>query len=152
MSTNHCFECADDENECRNGHLYVVEFRPEIATLYQNQSEKGYLYVGSTEKTVAQRFRDNFIRANGEIVDREQLRKQAERWPEDGQWKYTSSSAKKIRRYYWRHRPDLLYYAANPIELDSDDPDRLERRERRLLRRLENRGWRVQGPRPREQD
>ena len=126
MPTEHCPKC-EPKNPCGNSHLYVIEFKKEIEKEYKIKSKKGYLYVGSTGKSVEDRFDDNFIKENGK-------------------WKYNTKHAKKIRKYFLRFRPDLFYYDYNPLVFNRNDKGQLERREGKLADKLRNRHWRVGGP------
>ena len=141
MPTEHCPKCNEDES-CGNSHIYVIEFHPDVAEEYAVHSDKGYLYVGSTGKGVLQRFRDNFTRQDGVLESIEYAKKN----PDSVEWKYNSTNAKRIRRHYLRHRPDLFYAKINPIEWRKGDSGAPERRERKLADKLRNRGWRVEGP------
>jgi hypothetical protein len=139
--SKHCRKCKSNA-PCGNGHLYVLELGHGIGERFAVESPKGYLYVGSTQKSVEERFQDNMTRADGTVMSLQE----AMEMPEDGQWKYNSPASKKIRKHYVKLRPDLLYYEQNPIALDRKrDPDRLKRRERKLARRLRNRGYKVFG-------
>ena len=126
MATEHCPKCAP-KKPCGNSHLYVIEFNKEIEKNFITRSKKGYLYVGSTRKSVEERFQDNFVKNNGE-------------------WKYNSKNVKKIRKHFFRFRPDLFYYDYNPILYRNNDKKQLERREGKLADKLRNRGWEVAGP------
>ena len=126
MPTEHCPKCKPKE-PCGNSHLYVIEFKKEIEKEFVSKSNKGYLYVGSTGKSVEDRFNDNFIKKNGH-------------------WKYNSPNTKKIRKYFFRFRPDLFYYEYNPIITNQKDKGQLERREGKLADKLRNRHWKVGGP------
>jgi len=126
MATEHCPEC-DSKEPCGNSHLYVIEFKKEIEKELKARSKNGYLYVGSTSKSVEARFQDNFIR-------------------KDGKRKYNSKSTKKIRKYFLKFRPDLFYYGINPIVYNKNDKGQLERREGKLADKLRNRGFYVRGP------
>ena len=101
--------------------------------------DKGFLYVGSTGKSVEERFRNNFTRKDGTVVSIDDAREIGE----DGQWKWASRGVKRIRKHFVRFRPDLLYSAMNPISSCTTDPDKLKRREGKLAKRLRNRGWEV---------
>jgi Uri superfamily endonuclease len=98
----------------------VIQFKPEVAEHYVLKSKKGYLYVGSTRKSVEQRFEDN-------------------------RTKYKSKNSKRIREHFWRFLPEH-YRAKNPIDYVATDPDQLVRYEKNLADKLRNRGWRVEGP------
>ena len=126
MPTIHCKKCKPNTS-CGNLHLYVIEFKSEVEKEFERKSDKGYLYVGSTGKSVDERFNDNFIK-------------------KDGKWKYNSKNVKRIRKYFKQFRPDLFYYKINPLKYKKNDKGQLERREGKLVDKLENRGWRVEGP------
>ena len=128
MPTVHCKECQPDKS-CGNLHLYVIEFKKEVEKEFKRKSKKGYLYVGSTGKSVEDRFEDNFIK-------------------KDGKWKYNSKNAKRIRKYFNKFRPDLFYEKINPLVYNKNDKGQLERREAKLADKLRNRlpDWRVEGP------
>jgi len=143
MPTKHCKDC-EPNSPCGKGHLYVLELGNGIERHYAVKSEKGYLYVGSTGKSVEQRFRDNLTQKDGTVVSLDEAREALE----DGQWKYNSKNSKRIRKHYVRHRPDLLYFKANPITVKKGDPKCLARRELRLATRLRNRNYSVEGPKP----
>ena len=124
MPTEHCPEC-EPKKPCGNLHLYVIElkkFKKE-----PNKDYVGYLYVGSTGKSVEERFQDNFVN-------------------KDGKWKYNSKYSKIIRKYFDKFRPDLFYYKYNPIIFNKNDKGQLERREGKLADKLRNRHWHVGGP------
>ena len=91
--------------------MYVIQFRRGIEEKVGHRSEKGYLYVGGTGKSVEQRFEDNYRREDGSIVPVNEART----IEEDGGWHYNRPSAKLIRRYYRRHRPNIEYFELNPI-------------------------------------
>lgn len=110
--------------QLRQYHIYVIELKPEAQQQLQNRSERGYVYVGSTGKSVEERFEDNWATN------------------EDGSFVYNTPGARLIREHFWRFRPDLFYQEINPL----DDRDAAERRERRVADRLRNRGFRVHGP------
>ena len=61
MPTEHCPKC-ELNYPCGNSHLYVIEFKKDIEIEFSAKSKKGYLYVGSTSKSVEERFEDNFER------------------------------------------------------------------------------------------
>ena len=126
MATEHCKNCNPDQS-CGDGHLYVIEFKKDVEVELKNKSVKGYLYVGSTNKSVEERFEDNFIKI-------------------DGSWKYNSPNTKRIRKYFLKFRPDLFYYEKNPIVYDKNDKNKLERHEAKLADKLRNREWCVFGP------
>jgi hypothetical protein len=123
MPTEHCPECEPGKS-CGKYHVYVIELRPEAQRRLQNRSERGYVYVGSTGKSVEDRFDDNWATK------------------EDGSFVYDTPSPRLIREHFLRFRPDLFYREINPL----DDRDAAERRERRVADRLRNRGYRVRGP------
>ena len=86
MPTEHCREC-EPKKPCGNLHLYVIKlkkFKKE-----PNKDYVGYLYVGSTGKSVEERLQDNFVN-------------------KDGKWKYNSKYSKIIRKYFDKFR--LLAY------------------------------------------
>lgn len=147
MPTEHCREC-DEDHPCGKSHVYVIEFHPDVEKEFAIHSEKGYLYVGSTGKGVMQRFVDNFTRKDGSVATREYAKQNSD----SGEWKYNSSNAKRIRRHYLHHRPDLFYAKINPISWRKGDSGAPERRERKLADKLRNRGWRVEGPTNKEGD
>ena len=126
MPTEHCKKC-DPGKSCGNLHLYVIEFKKEVEKEFKRKSKKGYLYVGSTGKSVEDRFEDNFTK-------------------KDGKWKYNSKNVKRIRKYFNRFRPDLFYEGINPLIYNKNDKGQLERREAKLADKLRNRRWRVCGP------
>ena len=126
MPTEHCKKCEPDKS-CGNLHLYVIELKKEVEKEFKRKSKKGYLYVGSTGKSVEERFDDNFIK-------------------EDGKWKYNSKNVKRIRKYFKKFRPELLYGEINPLYYDKNDKGQLERREGKLVDKLDNKGYRVEGP------
>ena len=152
MPTQHCREC-NPGTPCGDSHVYVIQFFPEVANEYGSnlsyvrsvrESEyNGYLYVGGTTKSVECRFMDNYRRCDGTVVSIKDVKSIGE----DGQWKSDSKNTKRIRRYYQQHRPDLLYFDVNPIKVPANDRGRLERREIRLVQKLTNIGWHVEGPR-----
>ena len=141
-----CSEC-EPETACGNGHLYVVQLHRAAQDHFTDQSRsgKGVLYVGSTGKGVHERFLDNFRLQSGEVLDPRTVLA-GDFASENEQWHYTSQNTKRIRRHYWRHRPDLLLRYRNPIVREAADPDKLERLEAKLADRLRNRGWLVFGP------
>ena len=142
MPTEHCSLC-EEGNSCGNHHVYVIEFRKEVASEYPKGLYKGYLYVGYTGKSVEERFDDNFRLKDGTKLSIEEGRKRSD----EKVWKYNTENMRRIRRHYLKHRPDLLYRKANPIE---GGKDAAERREKKLVRRLTKRGWKVEGPRKKE--
>ena len=142
MPTEHCSLCEEGK-PCGNHHLYVIEFRKEVAGEYAKSSYKGYLYVGSTGKSVEERFDDTFRLKDGTKLSIEEGRKRSD----EKVWKYNTENMRRIRRHYLKHRPDLLYRKANPIE---GGKEAAERREKKLVRRLTKRGWKVEGPRKKE--
>lgn len=145
MPTEHCKECTA-ESECGNGHLYVIEFLPEIAETYAKKDYKGYLYVGKTGESVTTRGEKTFRSKGGTQYTPEEVT-QSDDLQERTDWHYNTKNMRKIRKYFWRYRPDLFYYDINPIELDyHSDPERLDRREAKLADRLRNREYRVEGP------
>jgi len=137
MSTDHCPDC-EPGNPCGGGHLYVIEFSSAIREHFEVVPDKGMLYVGSTSKSVEERWLDNLTRSDGTVLDLEEARAIGE----DGNWKYKTPATKRLRLCYERHRPDL-YFKHNPITYRSDDPGQLVRREEKLAKKLENRGWRA---------
>ena len=126
MPTEHCPKC-EPNHPCGNSHLYVIEFKKEIEVEFSAKSKKGYLYVGSTSKSVEERFKDNFEKI-------------------DEKWKYNSPNTRRIRKYFKKFRPDLFYFNYNPIIFKKRDKGQLERREGKLADKLRNRHWRVGGP------
>ena len=140
MPTEHCPECQPKKS-CANSHVYVIELRPEVAEGPADKSDKGYLYVGLTGKSVEERFRDNYLRKDGTAISIEKARTHSE----DGQWKYQTPNIKKIRKFYLKHRPDLFYRKINPVEYLSSSKA-AERREGKLADKLRRRGWMVWGP------
>ena len=66
MATEHCSRCEATEG-CGNDHLYVVELDAAVLPNHKEGTVKGYLYVGSTGKTVMERFHDNFRREDGAL-------------------------------------------------------------------------------------
>ena len=127
MPTIHCKKCTP-EKPCGGHHLYVIEFKEEVEETYLAKSEVGYLYVGSTSKSVEDRFDDNFIK-------------------EDGEWKYNSPNSKRIREYFIKFRPDLFYEDINPLpKPKKNDKKSVERREGKLADKLRRRGYKVGGP------
>ena len=147
MTTEFCPQCEEDET-CGNGHLYVIQLREEISENYRDKSEKGYVYVGSTSLSVKQRGRDNFTLEDGtyvepsELYEDRKLPEEAQQWSEDRDWKYKTTSIKKIRSHFMQYRHDLVLYD-NPIAYDRTDPNKLERLEGKLADKLRNRGWKV---------
>mgnify|MGYP001472585758 CR=1 FL=1 len=101
MTIEHCKNCKPGQ-PCGNGHLYVIEFKKDVEVELKNKSVKGYLYVGSTNKSVEERFEDNFIKI-------------------DGSWKYNTPNTRRIRKYFLQFKPDLFYYENNPIVYDKND-------------------------------
>ena len=145
MPTEHCKECTA-ESECGNGHLYVIEFLPEVAETYAKKDYKGYLYVGKTRESVETRGSKTFRLVDGtqyepgEVTNSDELQDRKD-------WHYNTPNMRRIRKYFWRYRPDLFYFGINPIKLDNlSDPNRLDRREANLADKLRNRGYRVEGP------
>lgn len=134
MPTIHCSHC-DPGRRCKNGHLYVLK-------LDNGSSEIDWVYVGSTTKSVEERFQDNLKRKDGSICSLEEARKIGE----DGKWHYGNipGHTREIRKSYLQHLPNLYEYK-NPIFLPSyhEDPDFLKRLERELAQELEKRGFRV---------
>jgi Uri superfamily endonuclease len=119
-----------------------LEFDPDaIAGL---EGFNGYLYVGSTGKSVDERFEDNYRRKGSDKL----WFGEVEKFGEDGFWKYNSPNSKRIRRHYFKHRPDLFYFDWNPIEVPANDLGIASRREVKLAEKLRNRGWKVEGPLP----
>ena len=147
MPTEFCPECEEDK-PCNNGHLYVIQLHDEISENYAIKSEKGYLYVGSTSLSVEQRGRDNFTLEDGtyvepsELYEDRKLPEEEQNWSEKRDWKYSTTSIKKIRSYFMCYRPDLVHYP-NPIAYESNDPKKLKRWEANLADKLRNKGWRV---------
>lgn len=121
----HCPECAPGDS-CNKGHLYVIELRPpEDPSRHVDRNGrpyKGWLYVGSTGKTVEARFDDHF---NGRYRD--------------------SRSGRLIQERYRRHRPEF-YLELNPVTYDKADKNKRQRAEAKLADRLRNQGWHVEGP------
>ena len=139
MPTEHCSKCNIDTS-CGHGHLYVLELGLGIEGRYPGMNpEKGFLYVGSTGKSVGDRFIDNFTRTDGTVVSIEDARDIGE----DGQWKWATRGVKRIRKHFIRFRPDLFYGQINPLPRQKSDPDQLTRREGKLAKKLSNRGWEV---------
>tara|TARA_B100000315_G_scaffold189094_1_gene178914 strand:- start:96 stop:293 length:198 start_codon:yes stop_codon:yes gene_type:complete len=64
MTIEHCKNCKPGQ-PCGNGHLYIIEFKKDVEVELKNKSVKGYLYVGSTNKSVEDRLEDNFIKIDG---------------------------------------------------------------------------------------
>ncbi len=127
MPTEDCPECNEGDR-CGKGHLYVKEFGPGFVKKYPSKKGyKGFLYVGSTKETVMERHEKNWT-------------------------KYNTKNAKNIREFCHRenpiHRYDLITkdIVRNPIDLDSNDPKKLERMEAKLADNLRNRGYWVEGP------
>ena len=147
MGTKFCTEC-EDGRPCKHGHLYVIQLRDDIEHIYTTKSEKGYLYVGETGKSVEERCKDNFTRTDGSFVTPEDLYLDRQKpeveqlWPEDGLWKYTTKSILHIRQYFLKYRPDLVLYE-NPIPYQKSDPKKRQRLEAKLADKLRNKGWRV---------
>ena len=147
MPTEFCPECEEDKR-CGKGHLYVIQLLDEIAENYSNESEKGYLYVGSTSLSVEERGRDNFTLEDGtyiepsELYEDRKLPEEEQNWSEKRDWKYSTTSIKKIRSHFKQYRPDLVHYQ-NPIAYERNDPKKLERWEANLADKLRNKGWRV---------
>ena len=140
MATEHCSRCEATEG-CGNDHLYVVELDAAVLLNHKEGTVKGYLYVGSTGKTVMERFHDNFRREDGALIAQDDV----QTFGEDGGWKYNSPNTKRIRKCYLRHRPDL-YAELNPLARDNNDKGRTLRREENLADKLRNRSWKVEGP------
>ncbi len=138
MPTEHCMNC-DEGKPCGGYHLYVIEFRKEVESEYVKKSEKGYLYVGMTGKSVEERFKDTYRLKDGTQLSIEEGRQRSE----EKIWKYNTKNMRRIRRHYLRHRPDLFYKEYNPIE---GGKEAAERREKKLVKKLTNRGWKVEGP------
>ena len=127
MSTEHCKKCESNK-PCGKAHLYVIQFKGKISNKYKIKSRKGYLYVGSTGKSVEQRFEDNFIK------------------DQDGKWKYNTKNVKNIREYFNGFKPEL-YYGINPITLPRKKrKEYLEKKEKELADSLRKEGWRAGGP------
>ena len=127
MSTINCTKCTP-EKSCGGYHLYVIEFRTEVEETYAAKSNMGYLYVGSTSKSVESRFEDNFIKKNGK-------------------WKYNTPNSKRIRAYFKKFRPDLFYNDINPLpKPKKNDKKMIERREGKLADKLRKIGYKVGGP------
>ena len=147
MRSIHCDMCEIGKS-CGKGHLYVIQLRDEISDNYAVKSEKGYIYVGSTSLSVEQRGRDNFTLRDGTYVEPSELHKDRklpeneQKWSEERDWKYNTTSIKKIRSHFKQYRTDLVFFQ-NPIIYDKKDPNKLERMEGRLADKLRNRGWRV---------
>jgi len=147
VPTEFCPECEEDK-PCNNGHLYVIQLHDEISENYAIKSEKGYLYVGSTSLSVEQRGRDNFTLEDGtyvepsELYEDRKLPEEEQNWSEKRDWKYSTTSIKKIRSHFKQYRPDLVLYD-NPIIYDRKDTNKLERLEGKLADKLRNRGWKL---------
>ena len=139
MSTDHCPLCQKGI-PCGHYHLYVIQFRDEVASEFTQGNYKGYLYVGSTGKSVEDRFIDNYTLKDGTQVGVEEARSRAD----ENVWKYNTKNMRRIRRHYLRHRPDLFYADMNPIV---GGKEAAERREKKLVKKLNNRGWKAEGPR-----
>ena len=128
--------------------MYVIQLHDEISERYSTKSKKGYLYVGSTSLSVEQRGRDNFTLEDGnyvepaELYEDRKLPEEEQKWSEERDWKYSTTSIKKIRSYFMCYRPDLVHYQ-NPIPYDKKDPNKLERLEGKLADKLRNQGWKV---------
>ncbi len=128
--------------------MYVIQLHEEISEKYSTKSKKGYLYVGSTSLSVEQRGRDNFTLEDGtyvepaELYEDRKLPEEEQKWSEGRDWKYSTTSIKKIRSYFMCYRPDLVHYQ-NPIPYDKNDPNKLERWEANLADKLRNKGWKV---------
>ena len=141
MPTKHCRACQPDK-PCGNSHVYVIELRPEVAEGLANRSYRGYLYVGSTSKSVEERLRDTFSTKDGTEVSREEARTHEDEF----QWNYGSPSSRRVRKHFLKFRPDLFYGEINPVERSGKDLGAAERRERKLADKLRNRRWYVWGP------
>ena len=136
MSTEHCPDCNPGplsewkNNRCGAGHLYVKEFGPGYIDENPELKEmgyKGFLYVGSTGKTVEWRHDEN--------------------WTNE---RYTNKpSAKNIKKHCKRdkttYRYDLITKERfrNPIKMVKGDKNKLKRWEAQLAKHLENRGYHV---------
>ena len=145
MATEHCKLCEPDTS-CGNSHVYVLEFDP-AAAIGGLEDLKGFLYVGSTGKSVDERFHDNYRRNDSDKV----WLGEVDRFGEDGEWKYNTKNSKRIRKHYLRHRPDLFYLDWNPIEVPANDLGIALRREIKLAQKLRNREWKVEGPCPNDE-
>jgi len=127
MGTMHCIKCSK-EKSCGGNHLYVIEFRKEVENSFLFKSKKGYLYVGSTSKSVDDRLKDNYLKK------------------ENGDWKYNSKNSKRIRKYFSKFRPDLFYSDLNPIIRQKNKKNYVVLEEAKLADRLREMGYRVGGP------
>ena len=129
MPTDHCSRCRPN-NPCGNGHLYVIQLDYGIMSLTQES-----VYVGSTGKSVEERWQDNLTRKDGTVHTLEQAREIGE----DGGWKYQGPRIKQIRKYYAGHRPDL-YFNRNPGPRDSE---LLQLLESQFAKELQEQGYDV---------
>ena len=132
MPTEHCKLCEPGEN-CGNGHVYVLQ-------LDNGSDDVEWLYVGSTGKSVEDRWDDN-LRRNADEGFRLCTLKEARKIGEDGGWKYGNSKNARIRdvrRHYLRHRPDL-YLGENPTwpEKPKDIEDMLSEKLERIGHRVD---------------
>ena len=127
MATIHCKKCTP-QKACGGYHLYVIEFQSEVEETYLAKSDMGYLYVGSTSKSVETRFEDNFIKKKGK-------------------WKYNTPNSKRIRGYFKTFRPDLFYLDINPLpKPKKNDKKMIETKEGKLADELRKIGYKVGGP------
>ena len=127
MPTIHCKKCTP-EKPCGGYHLYVLEFNKDVEEAFIAKSKMGYLYVGSTSKSVEDRFLDNFMK-------------------KDGEWKYKSRYARRIRDHFKTFRPDLFYFEMNPIPKPKKKiKETMEIEEGKLADKLRKAGYRVGGP------
>ena len=102
MPTEHCPECEPDA-PCKGKHVYVLTLPDHVGSDFKKPMGKGLLYVGTTGKSVTQRFDDNWKKNS------------------DGSWKYDSPSAKRIRIADKEARlaPEF-YREINPVENQQD--------------------------------
>ena len=115
-----CGDCKEGE-PCGKYHVYVLELNQDDE---KTRNEKGYMYVGMTGKTIWQRLEDNRTKYGNR----------------------TSGAPPLIRRSFMRFRMDLV----PPSAVSSLTREEAERREAVLADDLREEGFRVKGPRVRE--
>ncbi|MBI79580.1 MAG: hypothetical protein CMQ51_04065 [Gammaproteobacteria bacterium] len=122
-----CNEC-DANASCGGNHVYVIELMPEASSHFSSKTENEFVYVGETGKHIAERLEDNFktkINKNGDLVF---IRK--------------GKNVNKIRKFFYRMRPDLIPKGLNPLP----DRETAEFEEAKLADSLREKGYRVGGP------
>ena len=122
-----CNKC-DTDSSCGGNHVYVIELMPEASSHFSSKTENEFVYLGENGKHIAERLEDNFktkINKNGDLVF---IRK--------------GKNVNKIRKFFYRMRPDLIPEGLNPLP----DRETAEFEEAKLADSLREKGYRVGGP------